>query len=96
MFFNEYARRKFSFYYLQSGSGAEIDIVIERPGGPPALIELKSTNKISVEDIHGLESFRADFPGADLFCLSNDPMPQRFGEIRALPWRDGLRALDLV
>ena len=40
---NSYEKRDYRFSYLQSASGVEIDLIVERPGRPLALVEIKST-----------------------------------------------------
>jgi predicted AAA+ superfamily ATPase len=84
---NGYEKRAYRFSYLMSASGAEIDLVIERPGRPAALVEIKSTELVREDHLRGLENFASDFPDADLYLLSRDPIPKSFGRINALPWQ---------
>ena len=83
---NSYEKRDYKFSYLQSASGVEIDLVIERPGRPLALVEIKSTQILREDHLTSLENFAADFPDAELFVLSRDTHPKRYGRIAALPW----------
>ena len=83
---NDYEKRDYRFSYLQSASGVEIDLVIERPGKPLALVEIKSTTQVRNNHLSGLENFADSFPDAELFILSRDHNPKRFGRIDALPW----------
>jgi len=83
---NDYEKRDYRFSYLQSASGVEIDLVIERPGKPLALVEIKSTTQVRNDHLSGLENFADSFPDAELFILSRDHNPKRFGRISALPW----------
>jgi predicted AAA+ superfamily ATPase len=83
---NDYEKRDYRFSYLQSASGVEIDLVIERPGKPLALVEIKSTTQVRNDHLLGLENFADSFPDAELFILSRDHNPKRFGLISALPW----------
>ena len=82
-----YEKRDYRFSYLMSASGAEIDLVIERPGRPLALVEIKSTELVREDHLRGLENFASDFADADLFLLSRDTKPKSFGRINALPWQ---------
>lgn len=84
---NGYEKRDYRFSYLRSASGAEIDLVVERPGRPLALVEIKSTERVREDHLRGLENFAPDFPDADLYLLSRDPNSMRFGRINALPWQ---------
>jgi len=88
-------RTGFQFSYLPLAGDREVDLVIDRPGRPLALVEIKSTDQILPKHSEVLEQVQADFPGADLFCLSRDEREQCFGRVRALPWQKGLLELGL-
>ena len=92
---SSYKRRDDSHYYYQTHSGVEIDLVIERPGLPLALIEIKSTDNVKIDAVRNLNSICADFKNAQSFCFSNDPDPKQFGYVRCVHWRDGLEELGL-
>lgn len=87
---NAYEQLDWRFSYLQTKAGVEIDLVIQRPGRPLALVEIKSTEEIREDHARALLGFETDFPEADLFLLSRDPRPQRMGRVRALPWEAGI------
>jgi predicted AAA+ superfamily ATPase len=87
---NQYEQLDYRLSYLQTKSGVEVDLIVERPGKPPALIEIKSTSLVTEDDVRSLQLFLPDFPESDFFVLSRDPKPQKFGRIRALHWRDGI------
>jgi uncharacterized protein len=89
-FRNKYLQTDYKFYFLQTKSGLEIDVVIVRPGKNLALVEIKSTKEVTEEDFYTLRKFEKDFPTADFFVLSQDTTPQKFGNIRALEWRQGI------
>jgi hypothetical protein len=59
------------------------------------LLEIKSSERVDERDTRGLERFLQAMPGTEGFCLSRDPVPKVIGNVRALPWDDGLRALGL-
>ena len=84
---NNYGKRDYRFSYLQSASGVEIDLVIERPGRPLALVEIKSTENVREDHLTGLENFQKDFPDAELFLLSRDHNAKKFGRIWVWPWQ---------
>jgi hypothetical protein len=66
-------------HYLRTKDDAEIDIIIECPGMPHALIEIKSTLSVSERDVATLNRFASSFTSAELFCLSRDPHEKRIG-----------------
>ncbi|MDE0362522.1 MAG: ATP-binding protein, partial [Rhodospirillaceae bacterium] len=55
--------------YLRTGAGAEIDLVIERPGQPEAIIEIKSSQRVDDRDVRGLARFTGDFANAAALCI---------------------------
>jgi predicted AAA+ superfamily ATPase len=87
---NSYLQNDYRITYLESLGGAEIDLVIERPGRQLALVEIKSTDEIREDHLSGLKRFLSDFPDAEFFCLSRDPREKRFDRIRAIPWQRAL------
>jgi len=90
---NDYLKKSFRFYYLLTKDHAEIDLIIERPGLPTALIEIKSSENVDERDTRTLERFLPDFKKSELFCLSRDPHPKKIGNVRLLPWQEGIRAI---
>ncbi|MBN2383253.1 ATP-binding protein [bacterium] len=90
---NEYYQKDYRFSYLLTKDGAEIDLIVERPGAATVLIELTSKDQVDERDIRTLSRFLPDFPGAEAFCLSRDQVPKRLGNILAIPWQDGLKQI---
>ena len=90
---NAYYGKDCKFSYLRTKDDAEIDLIIERPGLPVALVEIKSTDKIDDRDTKTVGSFLKDFNKAEGFCLSRDPIPKKIGKISCLHWRDGLKTI---
>ena len=82
-------------FYLQTGAGVEIDLVIDRPGMPVALIELKSTDRIDERDTRGLARFTGDFAHPLALCISRDPARMQIGGVLCLHWRAALQELGL-
>ena len=80
------------FSYIGTDS-AEIDLIIERPGWPTALIEIKSSSRTTLADAKHLLGYREDFPGADCYVLSQDPIARIENGINFLPWAQGMRTL---
>jgi predicted AAA+ superfamily ATPase len=89
----QYERNDYRFSYLQTKSGLEIDLVIERPGKPLAFIQIKSTDTVTERDFSTLRRLLPDFPEAEGFLVSRDRIEQVSDRIRALPWE---RALEEI
>ena len=86
----QYKKPDFSLSYILTKDGAEIDLVVDRPGHRPALVEIKSKTRVDDRDCRHLEHFKSDFDRPDLFLLSNDPTDQKIGSVRALHWQKGI------
>lgn len=92
---NSYTRRQFRFYHIRTQAGAEVDVVIERPGLTAALVEIKSTTEVREEHVKHLNEFATSFEEPLLLCLSRDPARKRYGNVLCLPWEEGLVELGL-
>lgn len=90
-----YRQPDFTLSYLHTADGAEIDLIIERPGESLALVEIKSSSRIDEHDLRHLKRFRSDFPDAQRYCLSRDDRSQNIDGIWCLPWDLGIRELGL-
>ena len=88
-----YNRLDWSYSYLRTKEGAEIDLIIQRPRNF-LLIEIKSKNRVSQEDVKTLETLGQDIdPRADKWLISNDPLERDFGSSRALHWQKALKEI---
>lgn len=90
-----YLNLEWQLSYLRTKDDAEIDLIIERPGMPRALLEIKSGTRITADDVSTLAKFLPDFRNSEAFCLSNDPTPQKINGVWALPWQQGLVEIGL-
>lgn len=92
---NHYGKKDYSFFYLRTKDDAEIDLILERPGMPLALIEIKSKNKIDERDTASLSRFVKSFENSEAYLLSNDPISKKIGPIMCLPWQVGISEVGL-
>lgn len=92
---NSYLRRNYSFSYLATKSGLEIDLIIERPNERPVLIEIKSTDVVHDRHLTHLRTTIASFPEAIGYCFCNEPIRRRVGDITIVPWWEGLEEVGL-
>ena len=90
-----YGRKDYRLSYLRTKDGVEIDLVIERPDIKRALVEIKSTERVSDEDIRSLIHLGKDVANSDAFCLSLDPAPKKIGAVSCFPWHQGLIEIGL-
>lgn len=82
--------------YLRTHAGAEIDLLIERPGLPVVLIEIKSSLNVDDRDVRVLAGFIEDFDNPLALCISQDQARMRIKNVLCVHWRDAFAELDLV
>ncbi|MDP2600748.1 MAG: AAA family ATPase [Deltaproteobacteria bacterium] len=87
---SSYQQNDYRFSYFRTHDDAEIDLVIERPGKSPLLIEVKSSELVDSEDIKPLEKIAKDFGRCECLCLSRDKVRRKVGNTLILPWQEGL------
>ncbi len=91
---SEYLRNDFRLSYFRTKDDAEIDLVIERPGKPDILLEIKSTTRVTAEHVRtvGRLSVSWDKPCQPIVC-SLDPLEQKIGPVFCLPWQEALKRI---
>ncbi len=88
-----YHRKDWTYSYLRTKDGVEIDLIVHRPEGL-LLIEIKSGDRVDKDDIKSLETLGKDIdPKADQWLISNDPLERHFGSVRAFHWQKALKEL---
>lgn len=93
---NHYYEKDYSFYYLMTRDGVEIDLVVERPGEPLLLVEIKSASSVQERHLTPLFTLGGEFPHAERICISRVSEPQKHGgNIMVLPWDMALKQIFL-
>jgi len=88
----QYFHPDYRLSFIRTKDDMEIDLVIERPGQPLLLIEIKSTAQIDESMLSTLKRVKKDLPEAEYCCLSNDPIPKVFENgIAAYHWPTALQ-----
>lgn len=77
--------------YIRTKDDLEIDLVVERPGKPTLLIEIKSTNSVQEQQLRGLKAMASDLPHTEAICLSQDVFAKRYGSVTVYPWLEGIK-----
>ena len=90
-----YAGKDTHISYLRTKDGVEIDVIVERPGLKRALIEIKSTERVTDDDVRGLQLLGKDISNSEAFCFSLDPTAKKIGEVKCFPWQRGLEEIGL-
>lgn len=88
---NEYKKLDYKLSYLRSKSGAEVDLVIGRPGGKDLLVEIKSAERITKDHASKIGRFMNDW---DRPCIAQiwslDKNAKIIDGVECLYWRDGI------
>lgn len=92
---NHYYEKDYKLSYLRTKDNAEIDLIIERPGLPCVLVEIKSKNRVDERDCRTLELFLKDFSPVEAYVFSNDPDKKKMGNVLAFPWSEGFGEIGL-
>jgi len=92
---NEYLRRDFTFSYLVTQGGAEIDLIVERPGDTTLFVEIKSAERIASEHLRHLRDLAAGREGVEALCVCREPRARKEGDITLLPWREAFVKMGL-
>lgn len=78
--------------YIRTKDDAEIDLVIERPNKPLLCIEIKSNSNVLEADLSKFVKITKDL-NCEAICLSNDKVAKIYGNIKVMPWQQGLKEL---
>ena len=87
---NDYKETRYKFSYFLTKDGAEIDLVIERPGLPIVLVEIKSSSEINDEHAIHLRKLSSSFQIAELYVLNNSKQSLDRESVKFRPWQRGL------
>ncbi|MHB1949648.1 MAG: ATP-binding protein [Gammaproteobacteria bacterium] len=86
-----YYHREYRFSYLKTKDDAEIDLIIERPGLPLLLIEIKSSDNVQSAHVATLKKLAHDIGNCEAVCFSCDPYPKQLDGIKIFPWAQGVK-----
>ncbi len=65
----------------------------KKPGKPPALVEIKSSESIADSRISKLSVFKKDFPDSELFILSREKRQRIHDGVWIGPWNEGIQRI---
>jgi predicted AAA+ superfamily ATPase len=71
-------------FYWRTRSGVEVDFVVYGAGGFWAM-EVKNSKRVRPEDLRGLRTFVADYPGCTPLLLYRGTERLEIGGIRCVP-----------
>lgn len=85
-----YYQLDFRFSYLETKDGAEVDLIVDRPGQAYLLIEIKSSQNVQENQLRTLSNLAGDLPNSQAVCFSRDPYQKAYGNITVYPWQKGI------
>lgn len=83
----DYYRLRYRFSHLRTQDGAEIDLIVDRPGKGLLCIEIKSAQSIDEKDISTFIHLSRDFKDAEAVCICDEDFPKKIQHVSVLPWR---------
>lgn len=90
---NQYFEKNWKFSYLRTGSGVEIDLIIEKSRKEIILVEIKPTAKVHEDHLSALQGLASSFKSAKKYLLCLEKIPREVDGIRVLDWKEGLREI---
>ncbi|MBI2343442.1 MAG: ATP-binding protein [Deltaproteobacteria bacterium] len=90
-----YRGNNYRFSYFRTHEDAEVDLIVERPGQPPVLIEIKSAEYVDPMEVKSLERIANDFGPCEGICLSRDQHKRKVGKVLIAPWQEGMQHIGL-
>ncbi len=82
---------EYRFSHIRTYDDTEIDLVVERPGLPLLLIEIKSKKNVDVSDLKTIETMAREIGHCEAICLSNDKNAKRYDNVTVYPWQEGIK-----
>ncbi len=90
-----YSEKSFQLSFIRVDDNLEIDLILERPGQPTFLIEIKSTSTVNVNHVGALENYHKDIKNSIPIVLSRDKISKKIGSVNCLHWQNGFKEMGL-
>lgn len=82
----------YRFSYLKTHDGLEVDLIVERPGKPLLMIEIKSSTEIHDNHCRHLFDIEKEFKEkAEYYCFARVERALKINAVSVLPWQEGLK-----
>lgn len=94
--YNDYFQKDYRFSYLMSKDGAEVDLVIDRPGMKSVFVEVKSSKTTHERDIHNLKILSKGLRDVECQLWSLAFHSARLDKIDCHHWLKGMREVGLI
>ena len=84
-----YSRKDYTLHYIKTKDGAEVDLVIDRPGKNLMLIEIKSSQMVLETELKNLKIYSKDLLG-EAFCVCQESQARKVDDVLVMPWQQFL------
>lgn len=93
---NDYLGRDYTFSFLATQGGVEIDLIVERPGQKTAFVEIKSTDKVTSRHLKHIKAMTDGLEDCEAYCFCREKRARKSDHILVVPWREGFERLGLA
>ncbi len=81
-------------YFWRTKDDQEVDLLLENKGKLIAAVEIKSSTKVSRENLSGLKSFSEEYPQVPSYVVARVPEAYELDFVSVLPWEKYLVKLQ--
>lgn len=90
---NNYARLGAKFSFLRTKDGAEIDLIIEKPGCKPLCVEIKSGEEVADVEVTKLKSISEAVPDGEPLIVYCGESKLSIAGVPIVPWQGALNEI---
>jgi predicted AAA+ superfamily ATPase len=91
-----YSERSHHLSFIRIDEHLEIDLVIERPGLPTYLVEIKSTERVNESHVKSLVKYCSEIKNSVPVLLSRDKVSKSIDGVNCFEWQQGLKEMGVV
>lgn len=92
---NDYYRLDYQFSFICTQGGLEIDLLVERPGRPSVLVEIKSSSDVKQTQLRHILELQKDFPEFEAVCICREKKTRKIGNVLIMGWMEAFRELGI-
>lgn len=90
-----YSEKSHNLSFIRIDENLEIDLIIERPGLPTYLIEIKSTDRVNESHVKSLAKYCPEIKNSVPVLLSRDKVSKTIGRVHCFEWQQGLKEIGV-
>jgi predicted AAA+ superfamily ATPase len=90
-----YSEKSHHLSFIRIDENLEIDLVIERPGLPTYLVEIKSTDRVNESHVKSLVKYSSEIRNSVPVLLSRDKVSKTIEGVNCFEWQQGLREIGI-